>query len=357
MNKLWMNNLREIEPYTPGEQPKIKNITKLNTNENPYPPSPKVKEALNELDFDRFRLYPDPNASDLVSVLADYYKLNNDQVFVGNGSDEVLALCFLTYFNSEKEILFPDITYSFYPVYGNLFKIKYRQVPLNNNLEIIKEDYFSPNGGIIFPNPNAPTGICVGLDFIEDILKKNSDSVVIIDEAYIDFGGVSAIPLIEKYDNLVIIQTYSKSRSLAGLRVGVALGSKEAIAALNAVKNSFNSYPLDYVAQRLATASIKDEEYFNDTLSKIIKTRENTVETLKSLGFIIPESKANFIFATHPRIKAKDLFEALKKDGIFVRYFSAPKIDNYLRITIGTDDEMFKLISFIKDNYPEETLC
>ncbi|MNM76993.1 Histidinol-phosphate aminotransferase [compost metagenome] len=349
MSKLWLDKIRKVDPYIPGEQPKVVNILKLNTNENPYPPAPKVIEELKNIEGSNLRLYPDPTASELVETLADYYGLEKDQVFVGNGSDDVLALSFMTFFNSDKPLLFPDITYSFYPVYGDLFNINYDKVPLNEDLTITKEDYFRENGGIIFPNPNAPTGVGVELSFIEDILIKNRDVIVIVDEAYIDFGGESAVKLINKYDNLVVIQTYSKSRSLAGLRVGVALGSKEAISYLNDVKNSFNSYPLDYISQRLAIASLKDDEYFKDTCAKIIKTRENTIKELKKLGFIIPESKANFIFITHPTIKAKDLFEALKKDGIFVRYFSSSRIDNYLRVTIGTDSEMERFLNFVKD--------
>ena len=348
MSKLWLDKIRKVEPYVPGEQPKVVNILKLNTNENPYSPSPLVIEELKNLDSNRLRLYPDPTASELVETLAKYYGLEKNQVFVGNGSDEVLALSFLTYFNSDKPLLFPDITYSFYPVYGDLFNINYIKIPLNNDFSINKEYYFRENGGIIFPNPNAPTGVCVDLDFIEDIVKKNRDVIVIIDEAYIDFGGTSAVKLIDKYDNLVVIQTYSKSRSLAGLRIGVALGSKEVISYLNDVKNSFNSYPLDYVAQRLAAASLKDDKYFKETCGKIIKTRENTVKELKDLGFIIPDSKANFIFITHPTTKAKDLFEALRKESIFVRYFSSKRIDNHLRVTIGTDEEMDRFLKAVK---------
>lgn len=348
MSKLWQDKIRKVDPYVPGEQPKISNILKLNTNENPYPPSPMVLEELKTIDTNNLRLYPDPNTSDLIEALAAYYGLEKNQIFVGNGSDEVLALSFMTYFNSNKPLLFPDITYSFYPVYSDLFNISYIKIPLKDDLTISKKDYFRENGGIIFPNPNAPTGVCVHLDFIEDIIKKNRDVVVIIDEAYIDFGGFSAIELINKYDNLLVIQTYSKSRSLAGLRVGVALGSKDIISYLNDVKNSFNSYPLDYISQRLAIASLKDNEYFKDTCSKIINTRENTVKELRSLGFIIPESKANFIFINHPSIKAKDLFEALRKESIIVRYFNSDRIDNYLRVTIGTDDEMKRFLDFVK---------
>ncbi len=349
MEPLWRDKLRKIDPYTPGDQPKVKNMIKINTNENAYPPSPKVKEALRNIDADQLKLYPDPASSALVSALAEYHGLSTDQVFVGNGSDEVLALAFLTFFNSDKEILFPDITYSFYPVYGNLYNIKYRQVPVDENFRLVKEDYMVPNGGIIFANPNAPTSIDVGLAFIEDILKANPDVIVIIDEAYVDFGGESAVQLIDRYDNLVVIQTYSKFLALAGIRLGVALGNKELIDALKAVKNSFNSYPVDMIAGTLATAAIKDVSYSKESARKIIKTREYFTKALRDLGFILPDSKTNFVFVTHPTLSMKDLFEALKKENIFVRYFNSPRISNHLRITIGTDQEMEVVLNFIKN--------
>ncbi|GIM29607.1 histidinol-phosphate aminotransferase [Clostridium polyendosporum] len=355
MSKAWIDKIRKVTPYVPGDQPKVTNIIKLNTNENPYPPSPRVAEALKNIDTNRLRLYPDPEATELTQALADYYGLGSDQVFVGNGSDEVLALAFLTYFNSDKEILFPNISYSFYPVYGDLYGIKYRKVPLNDNFEINKNDYMVTNGGIIFPNPNAPTSIEAPLEVVEDIVKANRDVVVIIDEAYVDFGAQSAVELINKYDNLVVVHTYSKSRALAGLRLGVALGSKEIISHLKAVKNSFNSYPIDYIAQTLATAAIKDVDYFKEITNKVINTRDYVTTELKKLGFVVPDSKANFLFVTHPQLSAKDLFEFLKENKIFVRYFNSPLIDNHLRITIGTDEEMGELLKFIK-TYLEKNL-
>ncbi len=349
MEKLWRDKLRKVAPYVAGEQPKQKGIIKINTNENAYPPSPKLKEAMQAFDLDRLKLYPDPTSDQLVSALADYHHLNNDQLFVGNGSDEVLALAFLTFFNSDKEVLFPDIGYSFYPVYGNLYNIKYRQVPVDENFKLVKEDYMVPNGGIIFANPNAPTSIGMDLDFIEDILKANRDVIVIIDEAYVDFGSESAVKLIDRYDNLLVIQTYSKFLALAGMRLGVALGSNELIEALKAVKDSFNSYPIDTIAQTLATAAIKDADYSKESARKIIKTRDYVTKELRELGFILPDSKTNFLFVTHPALSMKELFEALKQENIFVRYFNAPRISNHLRITIGTDEEMEVVLNFIRN--------
>lgn len=348
MSQAWSDKIRKVKPYVPGEQPKIVNVIKLNTNENPYPPSPKVAEALKNIDISRLRLYPDPEAAQLTQTLSEYYGLESGQIFVGNGSDEVLALAFLTYFNSDKEILFPNISYSFYPVYGDLYNIKYRKVPLKDNFEINKDDYLVPNGGIVFANPNAPTSIALSLSEIEDILRANRDVVVVVDEAYVDFGAESAIGLINKYDNLVIIQTYSKARALAGLRLGVALGSEELISHLKAVKNSFNSYPIDYIAQVLATEAIKDVDYFEEIRDKVINTRERVIAELRELGFIVADSKANFVFVTHEELSAKDLFEFLKENKIFVRYFNSPIIDNHLRISIGTDEEMDELLKFIR---------
>ncbi|MEW9123670.1 MAG: histidinol-phosphate transaminase [Thermotaleaceae bacterium] len=348
MSQRWKENVRKVIPYVPGEQPKRGDIIKLNTNENPYPPSPKVAEALKNIDPGKLRLYPDPESFALVETLSNYYRLGQDQIFVGNGSDEVLALAFLTFFNSEKEILFPNISYSFYPVYGDLYNIKYRKIPLKENFEINKKDYFTQNGGIIIANPNAPTSIALPLKDVEEIIKANRDVVVIVDEAYVDFGAVSAVDLIHQYDNLLIVQTYSKSWALAGLRLGVALGSKELISCLKAVKNSFNSYPVDYIAERLAIAAVEDEEYFKEIRDKVMSTRDAVTDTLRELGFVVPDSKANFLFVTHPELSAKELFEFLKENNIFVRYFNAPLIDNHLRISIGTDEEMAELIKFIK---------
>lgn len=347
--KDWEKNIRKVVPYTPGEQPKKANIIKLNTNENPYPPSKGVYEAWKNLSIDKLRLYPDPTIGKLTSAIAEFNNISNDEVFVGVGSDDVLAMCFMTFFNSEKPILFPDITYSFYDVWANMLKIKYKQIPLDDNFEIVVDDYSVENGGIIFPNPNAPTGALLPLESVEKIIQNNQDVIVIVDEAYIDFGGVSALELIHKYDNLLVVQTFSKSRSMAGARIGYAMGNKVLIKYLNDVKYSFNSYTLNTMAIELGIKAIEDREYFDETRNKIIKTREWTKAKLKDLGFSFKDSKSNFIFAKHESKKAKDIFEALKEAGIYVRYFSKPeRINNYLRITIGTDDEMEKLISFLQ---------
>ena len=343
----WENNIRRVVPYVPGEQPKMKDIVKLNTNENPYPPSPKVNEALADLDCKDLRLYPDPSCEVLVHAIATYYGLTDDQVFVGVGSDDVLAMAFMTCFNSEKPILFPDITYSFYDVWADMLRIPYEQIPLTEDFTIRKEDYYRENGGIIFPNPNAPTGVELGQSDIEDIVRHNPDSVVIVDEAYVDFGAVSALPLIEKYDNVLIVQTFSKSRSLAGMRIGFAMGSKKLISYINAVKYSFNSYTMDRTALAAGTASIEDKAYFEETTAKVVAVREWTKKQLKDLGFVFGDSKANFIFAAHPKYPAKELFAALREAHIIVRYFDKPRIDNYLRITIGTQEEMERLIAFL----------
>lgn len=343
----WENNIRRVVPYVPGEQPKLKDIVKLNTNENPYPPSPKVTEALEVLDTADLRLYPDPSCEVLVHAIAAYYGLSDEQVFVGVGSDDVLAMAFMTCFNSEKPILFPDITYSFYDVWADMLRIPYEQIPLTEDFTIRKEDYYRENGGIIFPNPNAPTGVELGQNDIEDIVSHNPDSIVIVDEAYVDFGAVSALPLIEKYDNVLVVQTFSKSRSLAGMRIGFAMGSKKLIAYINAVKYSFNSYTMDRTALAAGTASIEDKTYFEQSTAKVIAAREWTKEQLKKLGFVFGDSKANFIFAAHPKYPAKELFTALREAHIIVRYFDKPRIDNYLRITIGTQEEMQRLIAFL----------
>ncbi|MEI3246289.1 MAG: histidinol-phosphate transaminase [Lachnospiraceae bacterium] len=343
----WENNIRRVVPYVPGEQPKLKDIVKLNTNENPYPPSPKVTEALEVLDTADLRLYPDPSCEVLVHAIAAYYGLSDEQVFVGVGSDDVLAMAFMTCFNSEKPILFPDITYSFYDVWADMLRIPYEQIPLTEDFTIRKEDYYRENGGIIFPNPNAPTGVELGQNDIEDIVSHNPDSIVIVDEAYVDFGAVSALPLIEKYDNVLVVQTFSKSRSLAGMRIGFAMGSKKLIAYINAVKYSFNSYTMDRTALAAGTASIEDKTYFEQSTAKVIAVREWTKEQLKKLGFVFGDSKANFIFAAHPKYPAKELFAALREAHIIVRYFDKPRIDNYLRITIGTQEEMQRLIAFL----------
>lgn len=341
-------NIRKVEPYVPGEQPQHK-VIKLNTNENPYPPAPGVKRALQTVDADRLRLYPDPTAADLVHTLAEYYGVQDEQVFVGVGSDDVLAMCFLTFFNSDKPILFPDITYSFYKVWAELYRIPYECPALDENFKIVKEDYYKENGGVIFANPNAPTGIYEELPFIEDILEHNQDVIVIVDEAYIDFAGKSAIELVDKYDNLLVVQTYSKSRSMAGMRIGYAIGNPVLIKYLNDAKYSFNSYTMNLTSLVSGVESVKDNAYFKEQVDKIIETREWTKTELAKLGFEFPDSKTNFILATNPKIAAKDLFEALKKADIYVRYLSGERIKNHLRISIGTQEEMEALIQFIKE--------
>ena len=345
----WERNIRKVVPYTPGEQPNQPDMIKLNTNENPYPPAPKVQQVLKEMNAGDLRLYPDPSAGALVKAIADYYGLNEDQVFVGVGSDDVLAMSFLTFFNGEKPVLFPDITYSFYDVWAELFRIPYERPALDDSFHIKKEDYFKENGGIIFPNPNAPTGVELPLQDIEEILKANPGSVVIVDEAYIDFGAHSALPLISKYDHLLVVQTFSKSRSMAGMRIGFACGNPVLIKYLNDVKYSFNSYTMNRTSLAAGVAAIGDRDYFEDTCQKIMDTREWTQKELKALGFTFQDSKANFIFAAHKTCPAKQIFEALRAKHIYVRYFAKPRIDNYLRITIGTREEMEQLIRFLKD--------
>lgn len=345
----WERNIRKVVPYTPGEQPNQPDMIKLNTNENPYPPAPKVQQVLKEMDAGDLRLYPDPSAGALVKAIADYYGLNEDQVFVGVGSDDVLAMSFLTFFNGEKPVLFPDITYSFYDVWAELFRIPYERPALDDSFHIKKEDYFKENGGIIFPNPNAPTGVELPLQDIEEILKANPGSVVIVDEAYIDFGANSALPLISKYNNLLVVQTFSKSRSMAGMRIGFACGNPVLIKYLNDVKYSFNSYTMNRTSLAAGVAAIGDRDYFEDTCQKIMDTREWTQKELKALGFTFQDSKANFIFAAHKTCPAKQIFEALRAKHIYVRYFAKPRIDNYLRITIGTREEMEQLIRFLKE--------
>lgn len=343
----WKDYVRRVEPYTPGEQPKEDNIIKLNTNENPYGPSPLVRKV--QENIDDLRLYPDPTAGVLVEQLSAYHQVSKDQVFVGVGSDDVLAMAFLTFFNSDRKLLFPDITYSFYPVWAELFRIPYEQPKLDADFRIRKEDYYRENGGIVFPNPNAPTGICEPLSFVEDVLEHNQGVVVVVDEAYIDFGGESALPLLSKYDNLLIVRTFSKSRSMAGLRIGYAIGNPELIKAMSDVKYSYNSYTMNRPSLLYGVESLKDEAYFQETVQKIIHTRTWFGKELKTLGFTFPDSKANFLFATHERVPAKEIFEAARKNGIYVRYFAQPRIDNYLRITIGTDEEMQKLLTFLKE--------
>lgn len=348
--KNWEQNVRKVTPYTPGEQPKQKKVIKLNTNENPYPPSPAVLAALDGVkeNLADLRKYPDPAAEQLVQAIADFYGLKTSQVFAGVGSDDVLAMCFLTFFNSGKPVFFPDITYSFYDVWADVFRIPYECQPLDKDFRIVKEDYYRENGGVVFPNPNAPTGILMELSEIEDIIRHNQDVVVIIDEAYVDFGGKSALELVHKYDNVLVVQTFSKSRSMAGMRIGYAFGSKVLIKYLNDVKYSFNSYTMNRPALELGKAALADPAYFEECCGKIIATRERVKKELSRLGFSFGDSMANFLFVTHERISARELFEALKIKKIFVRYFNKPRIDNYLRITIGTDEEMDQLLAFLK---------
>lgn len=349
--RFWSPEVRELEPYVPGEQPKIQNLLKLNTNENPYPPSPKVVEAVQKVlenSADALRLYPDPDASELKQAIAKQQNVAVGNVFVGNGSDEVLAHIFKAFFVQEQPLLYPDISYSFYPVYSQFFGVKTKILPLNDDFEIVVDDYKQANGGIIIANPNAPTSIALGLSAIEEILQANPNSVVVIDEAYVDFGAESAVKLVEKYDNLVVCQTTSKSRSLAGLRVGFAIAQPHLIAALEAVKNSFNSYPMDRFAIAAAVASFQDQAYFEAQCQKVIASREKLVTDLTSLGFKILPSHANFIFASHPQQDAGELAAALRERGIIVRYFNKPRINQYLRITIGTDEQNQRLVDTLK---------
>ena len=345
----WEKNVRKVVPYVPGEQPKLLDVIKLNTNENPYPPAPGVEKVLREFDVDTLRLYPDPLVSDLVKAIADFYGLNENQVFTGVGSDDVLAMIFMTFFNSEKPLIFPDITYSFYDVWADMLRIPYETIALDDDFRIKPEDYYRENGGVIFPNPNAPTGELLSLGMVEDIIRHNSDVIVVVDEAYIDFGGVSALPLIEKYDNVIVVQTFSKSRSLAGSRVGYAMANPVLIKYLNDVKYSFNSYTMDRITIAAATEAVKDRDYFAETTAKVIKTREWTKNELAGLGFEFGDSKSNFIFARHPKMSGQTLFEKLKAEQVFVRHFSKPeRIADYLRISIGTDQQMQKLISILE---------
>lgn len=349
----WEENVRKVEPYVAGEQPRQEGVIKLNTNECPYPPAPEVERIAKELAYDRLRLYPDMNAEKLVNALADYYHVKPEQVFVGVGSDDVLAMSFMTFFNGDKPVLFPDITYSFYDVWADVFRIPFKVCPLDQDFRIRKEDYLAPNGGIIIPNPNAPTGVLEDISLFEEILKANPDSVVIIDEAYVDFGGRSMVPMTSKYDNLMVVQTFSKSRAMAGMRIGFAIANERLIRYLKDVKFSFNSYTMSMPAIEMGTAAVRDDAYFKEIVGKIIKTREWTKEQLKELGFTFTDSKSNFLFVTHKSVPAKDIFLALKENNIYVRYWNKRRINNYLRITIGTDEQMRKLITFLESYLSE----
>jgi histidinol-phosphate aminotransferase len=348
MSHFWSPLVFRLSPYVPGEQPKIANLVKLNTNEHPYGPSPKVLEAIRAEVGDNLRLYPDPDASALKKAIAAYHGLQTKQVFVGNGSDEVLAFIFQALFQHEQPLLFPDVTYSFYPVYCGLYEIDYQMVPLADDFSIRIADYLRPNGGIIFPNPNAPTGRALALGEIEKLLKANTDSVVVVDEAYVDFGGESAISLVNRYPNLLVTQTLSKSRSLAGLRVGFAVGHSDLIEALIRVKDSFNSYPLDRLAIVGAAASFGDEAYFQQSRQAVIDSREVLVNEMSALGFEAIPSAANFIFTRHPAHDAARIAAGLREHGVIVRHFNKPRIEQYLRITIGTPQQNQALIDALQ---------
>ncbi len=345
----WENNVRRVVPYVAGEQPKNKNVIKLNTNECPYPPAPGVDAVLHHFDCDVLRKYPDPDVADLRNVLAKRYGVETEQVFVGVGSDDVLAMSFLTFFNSDKPVLFPDITYSFYDVWADLYRIPYECQPLDEHFEIKKEDYLKENGGIVIANPNAPTGVAALVSMIEEIIQANQDVVVIVDEAYVDFGGESCVPLVEKYDNLLVVQTFSKSRSMAGMRIGFAIGSRKLIGFLNDAKFSFNSYTMNATAIAAGVASVEDEAYFQEITGKVIATREWTKKELARLGFTFTDSKTNFIFAAHESISGQEIFDVLRENNMFVRHWNKPRIGNYLRISVGTDEEMQKVITFLED--------
>lgn len=345
MSKLWSPLVNDLVPYVPGEQPKMANLVKLNTNENPYGPSPKVIEAIQAELNDSLRLYPDPEGESLRNTIAGYYQVTPEQVFLGNGSDEVLAHIFYGLFQHGEPVLFPDITYSFYPVYCGLYKIEGKPVPVTDNFEIDPEDYKQPNGGIILPNPNAPTGRFLGLEHVEEILRANPDRVVVVDEAYVDFGGETAITLVDRYPNLLVSQTLSKARSLAGLRVGFAVGHPDLIEALNRVKNSFNSYPLDRLALAGAKAAFEDEAWFQQCCNGVIAERERLAAALEELSFEVLPSKANFVFARHTSKAGADIAAGLREQGIIVRHFNKPRIKEFLRITIGTPEQNDALIS------------
>lgn len=349
MSKFWSPLAASLVPYVPGEQPKDQKYIKLNTNENPYPPSPKALEAMAGAVSADLRLYPDPTCEALVRTAADYYGLSPQQTFVGNGSDEILAFAFAAFFDPAKPVLFPDVTYSFYKVYAKLYNLQPELIPLDEQFNIPIDRFAGDHGGIIFPNPNAPTAQLLPLEDIKTLLDQNPDQVVIVDEAYIDFGGESAVALVGQYPNLLVIQTLSKSRSLAGLRVGIAFGSGELIEGLNRIKNSFNSYTLDRIALAGAIAAIEDDAYFRRTTEMVIRTREHTTEQLKAIGFKTTDSKANFVFISHPEISANRLFQELRAKGILVRYFAQPRIDEYLRVSIGTDEEMAAFLSAVKE--------
>ena len=348
MSQFWSSIVTQLTPYVPGEQPKLPGLIKLNTNENPYGPSPQIVAALKEAASDALRLYPDPTASELKQTLADYHGVSSAEVFVGNGSDEVLALAFMALLKHDAPLLFPDISYSFYPVYCKLYGIDYRTVPLDDTMRIRPEDYTGPCGAIIFPNPNAPTGVDLPLDGVQAMLRAHPEAVVVVDEAYVDFGGESAIALVKQYPNLLVVQTLSKSRSLAGLRVGFSIGHPDLIEALERVKNSFNSYPLDRLALAGAVASFRDEAYFQQTRQAVIASRTQLAAQLTELGFEVLPSVANFVFARHPQHDAAQLAAGLRARSVIVRHFNAPRISQYLRISIGNPAECAALVEGLR---------
>lgn len=346
--KAWENNIRKVDPYVPGEQPQNKNVIKINTNESPYEPSPGVFKAFREFDADKLRLYPDPKIEDLVHALAGRYNVNDDQVFVGVGSDDVLSLIFMTFFNSDKPVFFPNITYSFYDVWCNVYRIPFETKALNSDFAIEASDYYGENGGVVIANPNAPTGLYRDLDFIRDILDHNRDVIVVVDEAYIDFGGESALSLINEYDNLIVVQTFSKSRSMAGIRIGYAISNPVLIKYLNDVKYSVNSYTMNTPAIKVGTAAIADDDYYADKVQKIIATRERFKKKLTELGFTYPDSSTNFVFAKHNKVPAEEIFKKLRVENVFVRYFANSPVSDYLRISIGTDEQMDKVSDLLE---------
>ena len=349
MSRYWSDVVKQLTPYVPGEQPRLSKMVKLNTNEHPYPPSPRVLAAIAAVDGDALRRYPDPESSELREAFAQRNGLQVDQVFLGNGSDEVLAHVFQALLRHELPLLFPDVTYSFYPVWSELYQLPWREIPLTAEFKVDPTDYRVANGGIIIPNPNAPTGVLMSLESIRRLLEHNRDSVLVIDEAYIDFGGSSAVGLIPEFDNLLVVQTMSKSWALAGLRVGVAMGSAELIEGLQRVKNSFNSYPLDVVAQRAAVAALEDEDYFEAVCARVIASRERLSTAMANMGFDVLPSAANFLLVRHPARAARELFDGLRARGIIVRYFDRPRVDEHLRISIGTDEQSDELLGALAE--------
>ena len=347
----WEKNIRKVDPYVPGEQPQASDVIKLNTNENPYPPSPAVIRALEEMKTeDSYRKYPDPTAKDLKKALAKYYSVDKERIFIGCGSDDVLSIGFLTFFNSDKPVLFPDVTYSFYPVWAKVYGIPYEEIPLVDGFGINVDDYARDNcGGVVIANPNAPTGVTMDINKLEKIIAANRDVIVIVDEAYTDYCSSTALPLLDKYDNLVIVRTFSKSRAMAGARIGFAIAGKRLIRAMDDVAQSINSYPISATSLVAAVASVGDDKYFKDRIADVINTRARTVLELKRRGFTVLPSGTNFVFVSHAHLQAEDIFDSLREKNIYVRHFKHPKIDNYLRITIGTDNQMDDLFAAIDE--------